>query len=77
MTKSQISAGHCFANIHLKNLDGILVFKFHFLISIMKLNSLQEFLIVMELWQLDCKVRCRVSGISAFYLKLSVLPLRT
>ena len=22
----------------------------------------------MELWQLDCKVRCRVSGISAFYL---------
>ena len=31
----------------------------------------------MELWQLDCKACCRVSGISAFYLKLSVLPLRT
>ena len=28
----------------------------------------------MELWQLGCKVRCRVSGISAFYLKLCVLP---
>ena len=22
----------------------------------------------MELWQVGCKVRCRVSGISAFYL---------